>query len=168
MADFYNQAVYWIWSQAEPNVTIVSASIPVLRGFVRKVRGRPSKSSSSAYAANRSVQTGGINTSSRAYKTRTITASVARGGDRGTDLNADDASDSSILGLGLNAAEPGDGNSGGGIKCTTEITVGYEPGPQSEDTATGKQAWTALSKDASFVGDGFEMDQIKRKDNEPR
>ncbi|KAG7117229.1 hypothetical protein HYQ44_006856 [Verticillium longisporum] len=26
----YNQAVYWIWSMAEPNVTIISASIPVL------------------------------------------------------------------------------------------------------------------------------------------
>ncbi|GJC86163.1 hypothetical protein ColLi_09001 [Colletotrichum liriopes] len=34
----YNQAVYWIWSMAEPNVAIISASIPVLRGFVRNVR----------------------------------------------------------------------------------------------------------------------------------
>ncbi|GKT52824.1 integral membrane protein [Colletotrichum tofieldiae] len=28
----------WIWSMAETNVAIISASIPVLRGFVRNVR----------------------------------------------------------------------------------------------------------------------------------
>ncbi|KAL6352357.1 hypothetical protein LRP88_14339 [Fusarium phalaenopsidis] len=39
-AHLNTQAVYWIWSMAEPNVTIVSASIPVLRGFIRNVRTR--------------------------------------------------------------------------------------------------------------------------------
>ncbi|KAH8177158.1 hypothetical protein LIA77_02240 [Sarocladium implicatum] len=34
----YNQAMNWVWAQAEPNVTVVSASIPVLRGFTRAVR----------------------------------------------------------------------------------------------------------------------------------
>ncbi|TDZ24365.1 hypothetical protein Cob_v003449 [Colletotrichum orbiculare MAFF 240422] len=42
--NMYNQAVYWVWSMAEPNVTVISASIPVLRGFVRNVRKRTESS----------------------------------------------------------------------------------------------------------------------------
>lgn len=43
----YKQAVNWAWSMAEPNVTIVSASIPVLRGFSRNLRTKKTSASAS-------------------------------------------------------------------------------------------------------------------------
>ncbi|KZL81186.1 integral membrane protein, partial [Colletotrichum incanum] len=77
----YNQAVYWIWSMAEPNITIISASIPVLRGFVRNVR----KGTESSPGAGAYMKTGG-------FYDRSI-ATVARA----KPQDEDTASDSSIL-----------------------------------------------------------------------
>ncbi|KAM9874304.1 hypothetical protein VD0004_g8215 [Verticillium dahliae] len=49
--DTWKLALFWIWAEAEPNATIVAASIPVLRDLVRNVRsGRgPSAYSSGQY-----------------------------------------------------------------------------------------------------------------------
>ncbi|TID01702.1 hypothetical protein CH35J_004721 [Colletotrichum higginsianum] len=110
----YNQAIYWIWSMAEPNVTIISASIPVLRGFVRSVRKR----SESSPGAGAYVKTG--DTSGRFYNRSTITAARAEPSDQ------DAASDSSIL-----ARSPDPSASGGGITWTTEVTVKHEPRPET-------------------------------------
>ncbi|TQN65309.1 Satratoxin biosynthesis SC1 cluster protein 4, partial [Colletotrichum shisoi] len=113
-AYLYNQAIYWIWSMAEPNVTIISASIPVLRGFVRSVRKR----SESSPGAGAYVKTG--DTSGRFCNRSTITAARAEPKDQ------DAASDSSIL-----ARSPDPSASGGGITWTTEVTVMHEPRPET-------------------------------------
>ncbi|EEU38528.1 uncharacterized protein NECHADRAFT_88658 [Fusarium vanettenii 77-13-4] len=99
--DYLNtQAVYWIWSIAEPKVTIVSASIPVLRGFIRNVRTR----TDSTPRASTYLKTGD-NSTGRFYN-RTVTAGRAHPEDQ------DGASDSSILGR---SPQDRDGGSGGGI-----------------------------------------------------
>lgn len=124
---------------AEPNVTIISASIPVLRGFVRNVRNRsnPSYPGAGAY-----VKTGG--SSSKFYNRSTVTAQRAE-----PKEDLDGGSDSSILGR---DPRNGDG-SGGGITWTTEVSVEYESRPR-----TGGNA-----KDAVNV-EGFEMDRITPTD----
>ncbi|RMJ13135.1 hypothetical protein BHE90_004923 [Fusarium euwallaceae] len=136
--DYLNtQAVYWIWSMAEPNVTIVSASIPVLRGFIRNVRTR----TDSTPRAGTYLKTGD-NSTGRFYN-RTITAGRAHPEDQ------DGASDSSILGR---SPQDGDGSSGGGITWTTEVSVEYEPRPQTENAG----------KDARGNVEVIEMGNIRR------
>ncbi|KAF9875396.1 hypothetical protein CkaCkLH20_07216 [Colletotrichum karsti] len=124
----YNQAVYWIWSMAEPNVTIISASIPVLRGFVRSARKR----TESSPGAGAYIKTG--EQSSRFYNRSVVTATRAEPRDQ------DSASDKSILGK-----TPRDGNTpaAGGIALTTEVSVEYEPRPKTgvlmrEDEVSGE------------------------------
>lgn len=121
---------------AEPNVTIVSASIPVLRGFIRNVRTR----TDSTPRAGIYLKTGD-NSTGRFYN-RTITAGRTHPEDQ------DCASDSSILGRG---PQDGDGGSGGGITWTTEISVEYEPRPQAENT----------TKDVRGNAEVIEMDNIR-------
>lgn len=132
--DLYNQAVYWIWSMAEPNVTIVSASIPVLRGFVRNVRNRssePSYPNGAGYS-----RTGDSN--GKFYNRSTVTAQ------RKDDDDIDVGSDSSILGRDSNinnAQRDGRAGAGGGITWTTEISVEYEPRPMTaRRKARGQEA----------------------------
>ncbi|KAL2757271.1 hypothetical protein ACRALDRAFT_1067902 [Sodiomyces alcalophilus JCM 7366] len=115
----YNQAVYWIWSQAEPNVTIVSASIPVLRGFVRTVRNR----TGSSPGTGGYLKTGTSN--SRFYNRSAVTAG------RSVAKDIDGASDSSILGRSPQDADNGSG--GGGITWTTEVSIQYENRPRTSD-----------------------------------
>ncbi|KAF6824058.1 hypothetical protein CPLU01_11054 [Colletotrichum plurivorum] len=134
----YNQAVYWIWSMAEPNVTIISASIPVLRGFVRNVRKR----TESSPGAGAYIKTG--ENSSRFYN-RSVATAV-----RTAPKDQDVGSDSSILG---NGSQDADKVSGRGIALTTEISVEYEPRPQ---TAAVEVA--GVSKGPVTVE--FEMDRI--------
>ncbi|KAF4981519.1 hypothetical protein FZEAL_2704 [Fusarium zealandicum] len=105
----YNQAVYWIWSMAEPNVTIVSASIPVLRGFVRNARNR----TGSSPGTGGYIKTGN---SSRKFPNHTHTTAIRA--ERTVD--PDGASDRSIL-----AGHPQNGD-GAGIIWTTEVSVEYE------------------------------------------
>lgn len=137
--DLYNQAVYWIWSMAEPNVTIISASIPVLRGFVRNVRKR----TESSPGAGAYLKTG--DNSGRFYN-RSVVTTV-----RADPKDQDAASDSSILDRSNNN---GDINNGGGITWTTEISVEYEPRPSD-----GKQGTSASSKKPSNAVE-FEMDRM--------
>ncbi|OLN83296.1 hypothetical protein CCHL11_03165 [Colletotrichum chlorophyti] len=136
---FYNQSVYWIWSMAEPNVTIISASIPVLRGFVRNVRKRTESSpSGGAY-----VQTGDV--SGRFYNRSTVTAVKKDGKDQ------DAASDSSILVKGL---RDGANSGGGGITSTTEVSVEYERQPEPGPVGM------AVSSEARRGVEDYEMDHI--------
>ncbi|KAF4466640.1 Integral membrane [Fusarium albosuccineum] len=106
----YTQAVYWIWSMAEPNVTIISASIPVLRGFVRNVRNR----SGSSPGTGAYMKTG--NSSSRFNNRSHVHTTEVRA----DAADQDGASDRSILGRGP------EGGDGGGITWTTEVSVEYE------------------------------------------
>ncbi|TDZ61815.1 hypothetical protein CTRI78_v004060 [Colletotrichum trifolii] len=108
----YNQAVYWVWSMA--NVTVISASIPVLRGFVRNVRKR----TESSPGAGVYVKTG--DHSSKFYNRSTITAAKSRSKDE------DGGSDGSILDQAQ--TQHADGLSGRGIALTTEIRVEHEFG----------------------------------------
>ncbi|KAK1658345.1 hypothetical protein BDP55DRAFT_565433 [Colletotrichum godetiae] len=138
----YNQAVYWVWSMAEPNVTIISASIPVLRGFVRQVRKRTESSS----GAGAYIKTG--DASGRFYNQSTVTAT------RGEPRDRDASSDSSIL---VSEQQGSSAGGGGGITWTTEKSVEYAPRPQTEhrNEAADKNA----SKDVSE----FEMKPIDRR-----
>ncbi|KAL0932299.1 uncharacterized protein CTRU02_213252 [Colletotrichum truncatum] len=135
----YNQTVYWIWSMAEPNVTIISASIPVLRGFVRNVR----KKTGSSPGAGAYLKTG--DHSSRFYNRSVVTAT------RNEPKDQDAASDSSILGP--NQRE-GDGLSSGRIELTTEVSVEYESRPK---TGVARQV---EGQNNSTRGE-YEMDDIK-------
>ncbi|KAM0277138.1 hypothetical protein ACHAQH_006032 [Verticillium albo-atrum] len=136
----YNQAVYWIWSMAEPNVTIISASIPVLRGFVRNARVRTeSNQNGGGY-----MKTGG-SSSNKFYNSVTVTA--ARAEQKGADGDGD--SDRSILGRGPQE------RSNDGITWTTEVSVEYET-----DVAEG----IATSKD-TVSGEEFEMERVAPRPN---
>lgn len=123
---------------AEPNVTIISASIPVLRGFVRNVRKR----TESSPGAGAYIKTG--DNSSRFYN-RSVATAV-----RTTPKDQDVGSDSIILG---NGQQDGDMVSGRGIALTTEISVEYEPMPQTAAVASG-----GADKGPATVE--FEMDKI--------
>ncbi|KAM0328130.1 hypothetical protein ACHAQA_005535 [Verticillium albo-atrum] len=129
----YNQAVYWVWSMAEPNVTIISASIPVLRGFVRNARIRTqSNPTGGGY-----IKTGESN--SKFYNAGTVTAVRSEIKDHDAD------SDRSILGRGPQDAE------NGGITWTHEVSVEYEARPETSG-GTG----IAITKDNTSRED-FEM-----------
>ncbi|KAJ4266069.1 hypothetical protein NW762_004043 [Fusarium torreyae] len=113
----YIQATYWIWSMAEPNVTIISASIPVLRGFVRHTRSR----SGSSPGTGAYIKTGN---SSNKFGTRSHTAAA-----RANPVDLDTDSDKSIL--------SGQTGNSGAIMWTTEVTIEYEP--RSDATQEMKQ-----------------------------
>ncbi|KAF5025654.1 hypothetical protein F66182_2260 [Fusarium sp. NRRL 66182] len=100
----YIQATYWVWSMAEPNVTIISASIPVLRGFVRQARTRTG-STPGAY-----MKTGN---STGKFGSRSHTTAV-----RADPAEIDTDSDKSILG--------GQTGNPGAIMWTHEVSVEYE------------------------------------------
>ncbi|KAM5362800.1 hypothetical protein ACJZ2D_012332 [Fusarium nematophilum] len=138
----YTQAVYWIWSMAEPNVTIVSASIPVLRGFIRNVRTR----TDSTPRAGAYLKTGD-NSTGRFYN-RTVTAV------RAEPKCQDGASDSSILGRN---PQDGDSGSGEGITWTTEVSVEYESRPRTGNA----------TKEAGRDVEEFEMDNIRQMPHRP-
>ncbi|KAG7071387.1 Integral membrane protein [Colletotrichum scovillei] len=138
----YNQAVYWIWSMAEPNVTIISASIPVLRGFVRQVRKR----TESSPGAGAYIKTG--DTSGRFYNRSTVTATRAEPRDQ------DASSDSSIL---VSGQQGSNASERGGITWTTEVSVEYAPRPQ-----TGHHNGS-MKKDISKSVGEFEMEPIDRR-----
>ncbi|TDZ34401.1 hypothetical protein C8035_v009375 [Colletotrichum spinosum] len=112
--NMYNQAVYWVWSMAEPNVTVISASIPVLRGFVRNVRKR----TESSPGAGAYVKTG--DHGSKFCNRSTVTAAKSRSEDE------DGGSECSILDQAQ--TQHADGLSGRGIALTTEIRVEHESG----------------------------------------
>ncbi|TEA19607.1 hypothetical protein C8034_v009300 [Colletotrichum sidae] len=112
--NMYNQAVYWAWSMAEPNVTVISASIPVLRGFVRNVRKR----TESSPGAGAYVKTG--DHGSKFCNRSTVTAAKSRSEDE------DGGSECSILDQAQ--TQHADGLSGRGIALTTEIRVEHESG----------------------------------------
>ncbi|KAM9876381.1 hypothetical protein VDGL01_09511 [Verticillium dahliae] len=129
-------AVYWIWSMAEPNVTIISASIPVLRGFVRSARVRTgSNNNGGGY-----VKTG--DSSNKFYNSVTVTAGRA-------EAKGDDGdSDRSILGHGPQ------GRDINGIAWTTTVSVEYED--QSRESDGGG---IAISKDTA-TEEGIEMEAV--------
>ncbi|KAG7125067.1 hypothetical protein HYQ45_013406 [Verticillium longisporum] len=132
----YNQAVYWIWSMAEPNVTIISASIPVLRGFVRSARVRTeSNNNGGGY-----VKTG--DSSNKFYNSVTVTAGRA-------EAKGDDGdSDRSILGHGPQ------GRDINGIAWTTTVSVEYEDQSRDNDVKG-----IAISKDTA-TEEGIEMEAV--------
>ncbi|KAK1727041.1 uncharacterized protein BDZ83DRAFT_772326 [Colletotrichum acutatum] len=138
----YNQAVYWVWSMAEPNVTIISASIPVLRGFVRQVRKR----TESSPGAGAYIKTG--DTSGRFYNRSTVTATRAEPRDQ------DASSDSSIL---VSGQQGSNASGRGGITWTTEVSVEYAPRPQ-----TGNHNGSMETDISKSVGE-FEMKPIDRR-----
>ncbi|KAM0561946.1 hypothetical protein ACHAPJ_002387 [Fusarium lateritium] len=109
----YIQCVYWVWAMAEPNVTIISASIPVLRGFMRSPRTR---SGSKGQKAGTYLKTGD-NSASRFYNRSVVTTT------RPDPKDNDNASDSSILGGSSSDRVP---RSDEGITWTHEVTVEYE------------------------------------------
>ncbi|KAH8660130.1 hypothetical protein BX600DRAFT_467283 [Xylariales sp. PMI_506] len=115
---FYNQCCYWIWTMAEPNVTIISASIPVLRSFVRTARKRGTGSSPGAGAY--------IKTGDGSSRFHTIT--THNDAKRANGNPPDNDSDTSILGQGRS----GTGN--GGITWTTEVSVDFDVAPQKGGT----------------------------------
>ncbi|KAH8736118.1 hypothetical protein BGZ61DRAFT_341490 [Ilyonectria robusta] len=135
---FHNQAVFWIWSMAEPNVTIISACLPVLRSLVRNVRMR----TDSTPRAGGYLKTG--DNSAERFYTRTTTTAV-----RAAPKDQDGASDSSILGRN---PQDGDSGSGEGIARTTEISVTYESSPR---------AGSAITKASKSVEE-FEMGNVHR------
>lgn len=91
---------------AEPNVTIISASIPVLRGFVRNVR---KGTTSGSHPAGAYIRTG--DNSHKIYGARSTNRTRSDG------HNADGESDTSIL-RHSDGVEPG-------ITRRTEIKVEY-------------------------------------------
>ncbi|KAL2880349.1 hypothetical protein SGCOL_004402 [Colletotrichum sp. CLE4] len=138
----YNQAVYWVWSMAEPNVTIISASIPVLRGFVSQVRKR----TESSPGAGAYIKTG--DASGRFYNQSTVTAT------RGEPRDHDASSDSSIL---VSEQQGSSAGGGGGITWTTQKSVEYAPRLQTEHRIE------AADKNAPKDVSEFEMKPIDHR-----
>lgn len=103
---------------AEPNVTVIAASIPVLRGFIRNARNRSRSSPGSGGAYAR--------TTSDFYNRSTVTA------DRGEPKDSDNASDTSILGRVGEMPKDGGETGGGQIVWTSEIRVHHEPANSKE------------------------------------
>lgn len=95
---------------AEPNVTIISASIPVLRGFTRGMR---TKDSSAAAASGPYVRTGN---SSAAY-------GHSGRGPRHEELDDLDGSDTSILGQSTNTKVDSTVALQNGVMVTTDVNV---------------------------------------------
>ncbi|KAF5021263.1 hypothetical protein F66182_6661 [Fusarium sp. NRRL 66182] len=119
VADRYIQCVYWVWAMSEPNVTIISASIPVLRGFMRNPRTR---SGSKGQKAGTYLKTGD-NSTNRFYNRSVVTSA------RPDLKDHDNASDSSILGESSSERMP---RSEEGITWTHEVTVEYETQPVTQ------------------------------------
>lgn len=116
---------------AEPNVTIISASIPVLRGFVRNVRRG---TSSGSHPAGAYIRTG--DNSHKIYGARSTNRT------RSDTRNVDGESDRSIL-------EHADANHGG---ITRKVEVNIEYG-SAEDMDKLRTA-------ANATGEEIEMDRI--------
>ncbi|KZL71530.1 integral membrane protein [Colletotrichum tofieldiae] len=134
----YNQAVYWIWSMAEPNVAIISASIPVLRGFVRDVR----KGTESSPGGDVYRKTGG--TSGSFYDRNIVTVSKT------------ESQDHSIL---AHTLQDGDIGNKEAVTRTTETSIDFKPRPES-----GHREGFVKPKRLANVAE-FEMDRIDHPDN---
>ncbi|KAL9948401.1 hypothetical protein D7B24_007165 [Verticillium nonalfalfae] len=103
-------AVFWIWAEAEPNATIIAASIPVLRVLVRNVR---SGRGPSAYPSGQYIKSDTLS------KFQAPSNAVNTVDDDGFALSKGDASsDRSIL--------PRELEQKAGITRTREVTVEYD------------------------------------------
>ncbi|KAM0283146.1 hypothetical protein ACHAQH_002627 [Verticillium albo-atrum] len=114
----YNLVLFWIFSLAEPNSTIIAASIPVLRVLVRDARTNYGgyNGSSGGPAAYIESQ------NSRFHVHKDGQGAVAQPSTVG---NTDASSDRSILGHSPERPV--------GISRTTEVTVEYESGAELAD-----------------------------------
>lgn len=104
----YHITVFWIFVLAEPNATIIAASIPSLRGLVRDVRNNYANQYNSPNAVGYLRST---NSKFRVHPSQNLTAADRNG------PSTDASSDKSIL---------GQAKMGNGIERTTEITVDYD------------------------------------------
>ncbi|KAK7453106.1 hypothetical protein Landi51_04101 [Colletotrichum acutatum] len=96
--DFWKVCIFWVWAMAEPNATIIAASIPVLRVLFRNaLSSRPSEYPSGAYIRSDNLSK---------FQNRGISATCSLSN---TDRDKrDNDSDQEIL---------------GGIMRTTEVSV---------------------------------------------
>ena len=138
----YNLILFWIFSLAEPNSTIIAASIPVLRVLLRDARTTYQRSGGSAPAANGYLKSnnsnfpGHANTSQMGHKT-TATRSPSEGDPNHTDAS----SERSILGHDLRF-----------ISRKTEVTV-------EVDAASLRE--TARNNSGSPHGEEYEMGRMR-------
>ncbi|KFA80836.1 hypothetical protein S40288_08523 [Stachybotrys chartarum IBT 40288] len=107
----YNLTLFWIFSLAEPNTTIIAASVPVLRVLVRDVRTQLGGYSNSHPGAS-GYAGGYIKSTNNKFHQGEITSTEQ------TVVNTGDAdSDRSILGHSSKGLH--------GISRTTEVTIEY-------------------------------------------
>lgn len=108
----YDIVLFWIFLMAEPNATIIAASIPSLRGLVRDVRNKSTNQYNSPGAA------GYLRSTTSKFQMHTMPGGARRGGSDPTDHGANDGdSDKSILGHPKGHE---------GIERTTEVRVEYD------------------------------------------
>jgi hypothetical protein len=113
-------AIFWIWCQAEPNATIMAASIPAFRVLVKNLRSSRKEAS---YRANQYIKSDNM---SKFHNN--ITAN-----DSGLEYGAMDAS-SDHSDHGILPVEPG-ASGKTGITRTREVKVEYD---DSQDTRAGR------------------------------
>ncbi|KAM0329274.1 hypothetical protein ACHAQA_004579 [Verticillium albo-atrum] len=117
-ADYtWKLAVFWIWAEAEPNATIIAASIPVLRVLIRNVR---SGRGPSAYPSGQYIKSDTLS------KFQAPSNTVNTVNDDAFEFGKGDASsDRSILPRGPETT--------GGITRTREVTVEYDSHSRTSD-----------------------------------
>lgn len=145
-----NQGRYWIWAMAEPYATIIAASVPVLRGFIRSARTGASNSGHGQGISDGYMKQQGSQTHNQ---------SVVKSRRRNIG-NTDNDSDISILGR--VREENAIGNSPpAGIMWTQEISVQYESANGSQIPFSDQKV---KSFDRSSEGDEYEMNQLAVND----
>lgn len=124
----------FIWGQAEPNATIIAASIPVLRVLFRDMHRSKYGHSSGGVNGSRGPGAGGYLRSDNGSKFHR-TATTVEDGVTGCEHKGDGDSERSILGR---EVLPSSGLKGGDIVKTTEVVIGYERGHGEHGARVGE------------------------------
>lgn len=115
----------FIWGNAESTVTIIAASIPVLRVLIRdRVHShRYYKSNDSGKKTNSKLSEGSVKKATRNAPANTLVVTITGGppDERKLPIVPDDGSDKSILGGNLEPRR----SHGGRIVCTNDFSVEY-------------------------------------------
>ncbi|KAI9149073.1 hypothetical protein HJFPF1_11119 [Paramyrothecium foliicola] len=128
----YNMVLFWIFSLAEPNSTIIAASIPVLRVLFRDARAYYGGYSGSSPGA-----AGYLKSDNNTFHMHTKTRDTNKS--RPDASEPDNSSDRSILAYAQKR----------GISRTTEVSVQYEGRGEASESSRGNAG--------AAHGDSFEM-----------